>query len=253
MFKSYYHCSPDTSERLFDLHRVNKQCRRLGIAGEEGEAGMNKSHRVWDTQGCSNDKHTTRRRFAQLSPCTRDMLFPAHATAGMKAAEQEMPSCSFSLPSLAHEFCVLSHLFLGHTRSMWLRNEHAAGCPVVETPQAESSESQGKVITKASINYFHHCLKPDDTSTAASSWAPHCQLHTKARGSSYLLVLGLLPFCTLTDMSLTLGLSLSLCGISPGASSFKFCLLWFYTVNLWECGWLPPPWTSVLSDLLRVW
>lgn len=100
---------------------------------------------------------------------SKEMLFPACARAGMKAAGQEMPSCSFSLPSLPHEFCVLSHTFLGHTRSMWLRNECAAGCPVVETPQADSNESQGKVITKASINYFHHCLKPDDTSAAISS------------------------------------------------------------------------------------
>lgn len=87
----------------------------------------------------------------------------------MKAAGQEMPSCSFTLTSLAHKFCVLSHTFLGHTRSVWLRNECAAGFPVVETPQADSNESQSKVITKASINYFHHCLKPDDTSAAISS------------------------------------------------------------------------------------
>lgn len=63
--------------------------------------------------------------------------------------------CSVT-PSLAHKI-------------LWLRKECAAGCPVVETPQAESSESQGKVIAKASISYFHHCLKPDDTSAAVSS------------------------------------------------------------------------------------
>lgn len=46
MFGNIYHCFPDTNEGLSDLHSVNKQCRRLGIAEEEGEAGMSKSHRV---------------------------------------------------------------------------------------------------------------------------------------------------------------------------------------------------------------
>lgn len=35
MFENFYHCFPDTSEGLSDLYSVNKQCRRLGIAGEE--------------------------------------------------------------------------------------------------------------------------------------------------------------------------------------------------------------------------
>lgn len=199
MFGNSYSCFPDTSEGLSDLHSVNKQCRRLEIADEEGEAG-------WaDHTGCEtpkdvyhpSDKHTDWRRCLQLSPCIRGMLLPAWARAGMKAA-RKMPSCSFSLPGLAHKCWVLSHSFLGHTRSVWLRNDCAAGCPVVETPQAEGSESQGKVIRKASISYFHHRFKPDDTSAAVSSWAPHCQQQTKARGSSYLHVLGLLTSCTLT-------------------------------------------------------
>lgn len=123
-------------------------------------------------------------------------------------------------------FFALSHTFLEQTRSVWLGDECAAGCPAVETSQAGTNESKHTVITKAGINHFHHCLKPDDTSATISSCLPHCQQQRKARGISDLHVLGLLPPCTLTDRSLTLGLSLPLCGMSPGASSsFKLALL----------------------------
>lgn len=123
-------------------------------------------------------------------------------------------------------FVVLSHTFLGQTRSVWLGNECAAGCPAVETSQAGTNESEDMVVTKATINYFHHCLKADDTSATISSCASHCQQQRKARGSSHLHVLKLLSSCTLTDISLTLVLSLPLCGMSPGASSsFKLPLL----------------------------
>lgn len=123
-------------------------------------------------------------------------------------------------------FVVLSHTCLGQTTSVWLGNECVADCPAVEASQAGINESEDMVITKASINYFHRCLKPDDTSATISSCAPHHQQQRKARGSSDLHVLGLLPSCTLTDISLTLGLSLPLCGMSPGASSsFKLPLL----------------------------
>lgn len=123
-------------------------------------------------------------------------------------------------------FVVLSHTFLGRTRLVWLGNECAAVCPAVETSQAGINKSKDVVITKASINYFHHCLKTDDTSATISSCGPRCQQQKKARRSSDLHVLGLLLSCTLTDISLTLGLSLPLCGMSPGASSsFKLPLL----------------------------
>lgn len=112
-------------------------------------------------------------------------------------------------------FFVLSHTFLWQARFVWLENE----CPLIETSQAAINGSEDTVITKASINYFHHCLKPGDTSVTISSCALHCQQQRKPRGSSDLHVLGLLPSCTLTDVSLTLGLSLPLCGMSPGASS----------------------------------
>lgn len=46
MFGDSYHCFPDTSEGLSDLHPVNKQCRTLGVAEQEGEAGTSKPHRV---------------------------------------------------------------------------------------------------------------------------------------------------------------------------------------------------------------
>lgn len=121
---------------------------------------------------------------------------------------------------------VLNHTSLGQTRSMWLGNECEADCSVVETCQAGVSESKDTVLTEARINYFHHCLKPDDTSATISSCAPHCQQQGKTRASSDPHGLGLLPFRTLTGISLTLGLSLPLCGMSPCASSsFKPPLL----------------------------
>lgn len=121
---------------------------------------------------------------------------------------------------------MLNHTSLGQTRSMWLGNECEADCPEVVTSQADVSESKDTIITKARINCFHHCLKPDDTSATISSCASHCQQQGKARASSDLHGLGLLPSLTLTDVSLTLGLSLPLCGMSPGASSsFKLPLL----------------------------
>lgn len=90
----------------------------------------------------------------------------------MKVAGQETPSCSFNLPSPAHEFCCAQpHLSWADK----IRLQCAAGCPAVETSQAGISESKNTVITKASISYFHRCLKPDDTSATISSCAPHCQ------------------------------------------------------------------------------
>ena len=121
---------------------------------------------------------------------------------------------------------MLSHTFLGQTRSVWLGNECAAVCPAVETSQAGMDDRKDMVVTKASIDYLHRCLKPDDTSATISSCAPHCQQQRKARGPSDRHVLRLLPSCILTDISLTLGLSLPLCGMSPRASSsFKLLLL----------------------------
>lgn len=120
---------------------------------------------------------------------------------------------------------VLNHTSLGQTRSIWLGNGCEADCLVVETSQAGVSESKDTVITKARNNYFQHCLQPDDTSATISSCAPHCQQQGKPRASSDLHGLGLLPSRTLTDTSLTLGLPLPLCGMSPGASSsFKLPL-----------------------------
>lgn len=59
-------------------------------------------------------------------------------------------------------------------------------------------------------------------------------LPTAVKSKIYLLISMSLGYCPLAPwLSLTLGLSLPLCGMSPGASSpFKFCLLWFYPVSL---------------------
>lgn len=228
MFGTSFHCFPATSEGpcLSHLVGVNKQCRRLVITQEKGEAGMSKSRRVWDTWGCSSDKHTTWRRCLQLCPCIEDVLFPACARAGLKAAGQEMPCCSFSLPSPAHEFfCSQPHL-------PWADKICVAGgwvCSWVSSGRDFSGWYQWKQTyghNKGRYQPFSSLLKARwhlCNYLQLSSTLPTVE---KSKRNFWSACPWAIAPCTLTDRSLTLGLSLPLCGISPGASSsFKLALL----------------------------
>lgn len=93
---------------------------------------------------------------------------------------------------------------------------------------------------------------------ARGQLSKYIQLRTtqqrKARGSSELHVLGLLPSCVLTNIIIDPWSFIATVWHVPRC----FLLLetpcpYHFTLFLWEHGWFSPPCSSVLSNWLRVW